>query len=131
MTNRNKNKNSFDVLSPYCWGLHCFIERDQGCTFMTTFFEDVLSVWFHFSGLVWIDKLHYLDWRICFPNNGCLGNRKKTIFQLSWHWLLRRKKASSKTWILQIQYEWKNWVDRISASWDKKSQPQKCTFLKK
>ena len=29
-------------------------------------FENSLSVWFHFSGLISIDKLHYFDQRLCF-----------------------------------------------------------------
>ena len=39
-------------------------------------------------------------------------------------------KLHQKTWIL-IQYDWKEWVDWISARWDKKSQPQNWTFLEK
>ena len=68
----------FDVFDPAA-GI-CVIARDKGYTFMITFFENSLSV---FSRIVWIDKLHYFDQGICFVNNGCHGNRKKVIFQLS------------------------------------------------
>ena len=53
-------------------------------TFMTNFLEDSLFVWLHFfSGTFWIEKLHYFHEGIYFPKNGCHGNRKKSISQLS------------------------------------------------
>ena len=78
MTNRNKNNFFLTCFDPVA--AICVTERDKEYTFMTTFFENSLSVSFHFSGLVSIDKLHYFDQRICFPNNGCLGNRKRLFF---------------------------------------------------
>ena len=38
---------------------------------------------FIFSEIVWIDKLRYVHEGIFFPNNGCHGNRKKEVSQLS------------------------------------------------
>ena len=46
--------------------------------------------------MVWIDKPHDCDERICFPNNDCHGKMKKTIFHLSQQWLLRRKMFNQK-----------------------------------
>ena len=49
-----------------------------------------------FSRIVWIHKLHEFDEGISFPNNGCNGGRKKTIFHLSFQIVAMRKMVSGK-----------------------------------
>ena len=109
----------------------CVIVRGKGFTFYDIFFDSALSVWFHFSGTAWIDKWHYFDQGIYFPNNVCHGNRKKGIFQLPQQQLLREKRFMKNLNFIDLNYCWKNWVAWINARWDKKPQHQKCTFLQK
>ena len=55
-------------------------------TFLTIFlstYEQFDSIFFFFSGRVWIDKLHDCHKRICFPNNLCCGDWEMSRFQLS------------------------------------------------
>ena len=127
METKIKKKN--DVFWPCCWGLpHC---KGKGYTLMATFLENSLSVWFHFSGLVWVDKLHYFEQRICFWNNGHLGNRKKAIFQFVIAVVATGKRNFIKNMILIDTKRLTIWVDWINARWDKKSQSQKCIFSQK
>ena len=49
-----------------------------------------------FSRIVWIHKLHDFDEGISFPNNGCNGRRKKSIFHLSLQTVAMRKMVSGK-----------------------------------
>ena len=63
----------------------------------------------NFSGIVWIDKLHYFYKGICCPNNDCHRNGKKDNFSAI---IATRKKIFIKNLkLIDLKYHWKNWVD--------------------
>ena len=59
----------------------CVITMDNGTNniYIFIYLYDISSI---FSGIVWIDKLHHFHERICFPYNGCQGNRRKGSFSV-------------------------------------------------
>ena len=64
-------------------------------TFMTNFFEDSLSIPIS-SEVFWIEKLDYFHEGICFPNNGCHGNRKRQFLSHHSNGCYKEKKLLQK-----------------------------------
>ena len=57
---------------------------------------------FIFPGIFLIDKLHNFEEEICFPNNGCLGKRKKTSA------VATSKKCFVKNYkLIDLDHHWK------------------------
>lgn len=85
--------------------------------------------WIHFICLTPFfrdGKAASLDEGICFPNNICHGNQKKTIFQRPYQWLWKMFHQKNKNLA-----DTKSWFDWISTRQDKKTQAEKRTFCDK
>ena len=63
---KNKKKNVRCILTLMLWPLFLAID--------TRFSLVILSVWLHFSIIVWANRLHDFDEGICFPGNCCYEN---------------------------------------------------------
>ena len=69
-----------------------------------------------FSRIVWIDKSHDCDEIICFPNNGCHGNRKKDTFSVIIATVTKRKMFHQKPKCYRCILPMKkvSWLDKYS-----------------
>ena len=104
-------KRNVDMYCPCCWG---FRQRVSWQFFLRILYlVDSLSV-----EIVWIDKLHYFHRKFISLTMVAIEIGKKAISKLPQQWLLRGKKASSKTWRFKLLQQKLSWLDQCRAGWN-------------
>ena len=110
----------------------CIITMEQRIYFYGNFFWEffICLTPFFRDKLNWLAALSW--WMNLFPWQWLPWKYEKDHFSVIITIVAIRKKSSIKNLdLVDLNYHYKNWIDWISARWNKVSQPQKCTFLEK